>query len=127
MVDFQQTFKDTIAPFNGQPIAGSGSLSIWSGVFARMRARLEHDGASPEQCQRFKDAIDQAINNARDNELKWEECAALRDVLSTAFDGMVRAHTSELGSESRFSQWCPVSKLTHYPVPRGIDRFRHAR
>ncbi|HLF84847.1 MAG TPA: hypothetical protein VI837_11780 [Blastocatellia bacterium] len=102
MIDFQQSFRDTIAPFNGQPIAGTGSLSIWTGVFARMLARLQLDGATPEQCQQFKAVIDKAIDGARDNELSHEERSALRDVLSTAFDGIVRPIPGDLAPKADF-------------------------
>ncbi len=102
MIDFQQIFRDTIAPFNGQLIGGSGSVSIWNGVFSRMRARLENDGASREECQQFKDAIGRAINDARANELTDEERTALRDILSSAFDGIVRQVPGRLAPKANF-------------------------
>jgi hypothetical protein len=103
MIDLKHIVADAAAGFrNGGLYGGAGSLTVWRGVFRAMRAGLKDAGASPEQCQAFMNTIGLAIDNAHKNELKDDERAALRAVLSSAFDGISRPLPQALAPKAIF-------------------------
>ena len=86
MGDFQHTFYAMTARFRG----GAFTTAEWARLFKMMRKRLAYGGASHEEQQQLKAAIEAAIDRTPAHELNDDQRTALRDVVCATFDSVSR-------------------------------------